>query len=481
MHSPHDPYPTFATGRLIANAASEHSRNTGAPEELTGIAALTSAAAAVQDLFDVKRPDLPPSPTTAFVFVSVESGEGKSTGAKVFLQAHENLQVQMDAQAQEPHEFEASQMVWKEELAHMRAEVRHLIDEEKATEQVKASIARHLGNRPKMQPRTKLLYDNSTPTALRRNLAAWPSGLIVAMDGGHVLNGKVGGDYDLWNSVWDGDTIRTDTADDSFTAYGPRLSALIFTQPLPTLRYFKRRGEEAHGTGFFARADWAFLPPTKGTRLPYVGPRTHEAVATYQARVTHLLEERIRTRKAGDNSRHAMGFTPDAAAYFRDLYQRTLGMSAPGGALQGLGGYAAKIAERVARYACVIHVFNDMPGLIGAETLSQAELIIQWHSRQFLNLLVLTSPQTEAMHDGQWLEQLLWQAAQRSEMIRPADLQRVCPFDWGRPRRNRALQVLCTSGRARIERWKHVQYVQLSSMPQLSISLSAWDAIKQKK
>jgi hypothetical protein len=91
-------------------------------------------------------------------------------------------------------------------------------------------------------------------------------------------------------------------------------------------------------------------------------------------------------------------------------------------------------------------------------------------------MLALTSPQTQAMHDGQWLEQLLWTAAQRGEMVRPADLQRICPFDWGRPRRNRALQVLCASGRARVERWKHIQYLQLSSMPQLSISLAAQEA-----
>lgn len=481
MYPPCDPYPTYAAGRLIADAASEHSRNTGVPAELAGIAALTSAAAAVQDLFDVQRPGLPPSPTSSLTIVSAESGEGKSTGAKPFAAPHEHVQLRMDAQCQEPHEFEAAQMVWTEERAHLRASLRQLIDQKEPTEVAKAAIARHLGNRPKKQPRIRLLYDTVTPAALRRNLADWPSALILSMDGGHVINGRVGADFDFLNAGWDGEAMRSDTLDHSFTANAPRLSALLFTQPRPTLRYLQRRGEDAHGTGFFARANWAFLPPTKGTRLPYVGPKTHEAVAVYQARVTHLLEERIRLRRSGDNSRNAMGFTPDAAAYFHDLYRRTNAMSAPGGALQGLGGYAAKIAERVARYACVIHVFNDMSGLIGAETLSQAELIIEWHSRQFLNMLVLTSPETAAMHDGQWLEQLLWQAAQRGEMVRPADLSRVCPFDWGRPRRNRALQMLCNSGRARIERWKQVQYVQLSSMPLLSIRLADSDRKMQEK
>ena len=474
MHS--DPYPVDVQGPLIASAALEHSRNTSTSVELTAIASMTCAAAAVQDLANVQRPDLPPSPTSVLSIAVAESGEGKSTAAKPFLHPFESLQEKLDQREEERHRFEAKRLVWKARLTHIQAELRCRIEAGGAVEAIENDLARHLDARTRMQPRPKLLYDNVTPVAIRRHLAAWPSGLVASMDAGHILNGAVGRDLDLLNSLWDGDTVRADSTDGSSTAYAPRVSALLYTQPAPTLRYLARRGADAHGTGFFARVDWAFLPPTKGTRLIDDAPKSHQSVESFQARVTELLQQRIHARKAGDDTRQVIGFSPSGSSYFKDLYKRLLAMSAPGGVLQALGGYAAKMPERVARYACIIHVFNKLSGSIGDETLHHAELIIHWHTRQFLNMLALTSPETQAMHDGQGLEQLLWAAAQRGEMIRPADLQRICPLDWGRPRRNRALQVLCASGRARIERWKHNQYVQLSSMPQLSISLAAQEA-----
>ena len=471
MFFPDDPYPRYATGPIISAAAIEHSENTSTAMEITAIAALTSAAAASQDLFDVQRPDLPPSPIATLSFLCTKSGEGKSLGAKVFVEPHERMQMQLDEQAQDPYEFEASRLMWEDELAHKRAELRRLLKEQMSTDQAKAAIVAHLRREPKKPPCIQLLYKEPTPTALRRGLAAWPSAFIVSMDGGHLLNGPIGKEFDFMDATWDGDTIRSATADKSFTAYSPRLSALIFTQPLPTLRYFKRRGEEALGTGFFARVDWAFLPPSKATRAPPLGPKTNEAVPAFQARVMHLLEERISTRKSGNKPRLAKGFTTDAAAYFRDLRQRTIAMSAPGREFQALGGYAAKIAERVARYACIIHVFNDLPGFIGAETLWNAERIVQWHSRQFVHMLRETSPHTQAQYDAQLLEQLIWQAAYRGEMIRPADLSRIAPPDWGRPRRILAWQMLQHSGRACLRHWRRTQYIQLASMPQLPPAL----------
>lgn len=473
MFFPHDPYPPHAAGSIIAAAAIEHSDNTSTAPEITTIAAMTSAAAAVQDLYDVQRPDLPPTPIAILSFICVESGEGKSLGAKVYVEPHERMQMHLDEQAQDPHEFEASRLLWKEELDFKRAEVRRLLNEKMPTDQAKAAIAVHLRNEPKKPQSVPLLYNEPTPTGLRRGLATWPSGFLVTMDGGSLLNGPLGKQFDFMDAVWDGDTIRSATADKSLTAYSPRLSALIYTQPLPTHRYFKRRGEEALATGFLARGEWAFLPSSKATQAPRLGPTKNEAVAAFQARAFHFLEEGVRSRKSGNKARRPIGFTADAAAYFRDLRQRTVTMSAPGRELQGLGGYAAKLAERVTRYACIIHVFNDLPGLIGAETLSNAERIVQWHTRQFVRMLMETSPHTQAQYDAQYLEQLILQAAHRGEMIRLADLSRIAPPNWGRPRRIQAWQMLQHSGRACLRHWRRAQYIQLASMPHFLTALEA--------
>lgn len=415
--------------------------------------------------------------------MSAGSGEGKSTNAKPFVQAIERVQIKLDIGTQDQLASRAKTVVVKEQLNHLRAEVRRRLQEEKDTDDVQEQIARVLRELPESYAQPRLIYDNVTPAALRRGLASWPSALVVSMEAAHILNGSMGKAFPMLNAGWDGDPIRSDTLDDSFVAHSPRISTLLYLQPKPTLQYLARRGDDAHGSGLLARMDWAFLPSTKGSRpLPFTrGEKSSNSLAAYQARVEDLLETRIRARKAGHSDRRALGFSEPAVAYFNNLYARALAMQAPGEPMHGLGGYAAKIAERVSRYACIIHVFNDYPGLIGAETLYHAELIVQWHTRQFLSMLHLTSPQTQALQDGHHLGHLIWEAAQRGEMVRPADLSHICPVDWVRPRRNRALQVLCSTGQARIERWKQTRYVQLTSMPSLALNVESRDNKKPKK
>lgn len=460
-----DRYPVSGTGPLIARASLEHSWNTSTSLELTSVAAVTCAAAVVQDIADVQRPDMMPSPTSVLCIAVAESGEGKSTAAKPFLRTFEQAQEILDAGGASKTQLDVDTVIWKEKLGFLRAKYRRLMNEDESTEAIEEEIARHIVGRPGVPTRPRLLYDNVTPTALGRSLPIWPSAFIASMDAGHVLNGAMGRAFDFLNSVWDGDTIRSETTSESWTAYRPRATALLYAQPKPTMRYFRRRGEDAQGTGFFARVDWAFTAPIKSSLPINFGPKSHDSIEAYQARAAGLLEERIRTRKAGHGKRRIVGFSLDGQAYFRGVLERVLPMSAPGGPLQGHGGYVAKLPERIARYACILHVFNDLPGLIGAETLHNAEMIVQWHTRQFLNLMHATSPQTQVMHDSDWLARLLVNAANRSETVRPADLSRLCPADWTRPRRHRALQALCETGRARIERWRRIEFVQLTCVP----------------
>lgn len=472
MNSPiiqSDPsYPVHAMGPLIAPAVVQHSSNTGVRIELAAIAGITSAAAAVQDLFNVQRPDQPASPITVLVAVSADSGAGKSTAAKPFMRPHEETQMSLDATPDQRHDAKAGQILWAEELAYLRQQLSQLVKDgasQADKDKKKDEIAAHLRTRNEAKPR--LLHDHVTPAALRANLANWPSTLIVSLDAGHVLNGRLTGDFDMLNAFWDGDPIRSDTLEESFVVYEPRVSTVLFTQPAPTLRFLSRRGDDAHSTGFFARMDWAFLEP-KAIQPTYAGPRSDEAVVAFQQRVKALLTRRITSRKAGNGHRHAIGFTPDADAYFRDLFRRCMAMGSAGGALQHLGGYAAKMAERAARYACILHSFNDFRGQITSETLANAEAIVMWHTHQFQKMLYLASPHTQAMHDAHLMENFIHQAVSRGEWIRLGDLERICPVEWKRSRRMRAWQHMEASGRACLRSWKRTKYVQLAYMPQFS-------------
>ncbi|RYF51082.1 MAG: DUF3987 domain-containing protein, partial [Cytophagaceae bacterium] len=240
MVIPHDPYPIRSIGRLMSAAAEEQSLKTGTTPDIAAIAAFASGAAAVQGNFDVQRPDLPPSPNSILSFVSAESGIGKSTGAKPFVVPHETVQRRLDEQSEGQLEFEMAQFHWKEELAYERVRLRRLRDEGKPSEHVKAAIDTLLRNKPAKHKRIQVLYQNPTPVGLSKGLAIWPFGFVVSMDGDRVINGTVGRSDDLMNSSWDGESIRLQTADECSTAYDPRITGLVFTQPKPAIRYFKR-------------------------------------------------------------------------------------------------------------------------------------------------------------------------------------------------------------------------------------------------
>lgn len=57
-------FPHYALGELSWNAVAEHQLATGVASEMIAICALAGQLGAVQDLVDVQRPNMQPSPTS---------------------------------------------------------------------------------------------------------------------------------------------------------------------------------------------------------------------------------------------------------------------------------------------------------------------------------------------------------------------------------------------------------------------------------
>lgn len=458
-----EPYPVRSTGPLVEAAVIQHSNNTGVDPALAAVAAMSCVTAGVQALFDVQRPGLKPSSVSSLSIVCAGSGAGKSTAAKVFLEPHEQVQKSVGAAPEDRDQSKVKRQVWEEKHSLLRAEISQLIKNEAATEAAEKKLVEHLREEPLPPPR--LLHDRVTPRALAQNLERFPSTLIASLDAGHVLNSKVTTEFDLMNGLWDGEPVRVDTLRGQAHAAEPRAGALLYVQPGVTLRFLQRHMEAAKDTGYFARVDWTYMPDCQIQDTP---PRWRkfQAVEAFQGQLKSMLEEGVRAVEAG-RARKAIQFTAHAAHHFSDLFSRTRKMGMPGGELHELGGYAAKIAERVARYACVIHVFNGLPGDIKTETLWDAEAIVQWHTRQFLAAHTAASPRTQAQHDAQQLEHNLLAATQRGDWLRLSDLQRWSPEDWSRSRCTRALRVLEEAKRVYILTWKHnTKFIQLAFVPQ---------------
>jgi hypothetical protein len=464
------PYPRHAQGPLIGSASIQHTNNTGVPLTLVAVAAMAMAGLSVQDGYDVHRPDLPPSSTSSMIVGVAETGASKSTAAKPFLQPALDFQDRMQLASEgEKHIFEAERVTWQAKCDQLRLEIRQAVAEGRSTQEAESELAKVLSARPEAPRVPQIILENATPAAVRQHLCTvWPSGMFISMDAGGLLNGTVGREFDMFTSGYDGDPIHSSTVTGgSMAVRSPRLACFLYTQPPAAIRYLKRYGSDALGSGFLSRVEWCVLDGINQGASVGATVQAHDAIAAYQARAAELLQESVERRRSG-HGREAVGFTPSARMYFVDLRNRIRSTMSPGQPLHGLGGYGARVAERVARLACVIHVFNKLPGLISDETLFGAEQIIEWHTEHFIGLMTAASPQVQEAQDAQWLDYQLWLVARQGRMVRPADVAHLCPADWKRARSQRALHALVNTGRAQIKRWNRNAFVQVTSMPLLA-------------
>lgn len=453
------PYPAEAAGNVIASAAIQHSANTGVSPTITALAALGCATAAVHDLIDMQRPGLAPSPVTALTLICAGSGSGKTTGARPFLEPILDLQAKVDYSDTDPALTEAARELHAQKTAILRAEARKLLGAGLSTDELLVTLGDHQRYTPGVAP--SLVFDYLTPAAALKRLARWPSALIFSPEADHLLRSRLGTSFDMLNAIWDGESLRSHTAADAFVVHDPRVSALLFTQTAPALRFMQRSGTAAFDTGFFARADFIHLPEAGIQMVSNEEPRT-AAIRAFQARARDLLTQAFRKRSAGDHRRRAVRFSRDGTRAFHDLRRRTHDMTQPGREFYGLSGYAAKLPERIARKACVIHTFNDLLGDISSETLAAAEQLIVWQSRNFFDFVRSASPQTRIEQDAILLEQLIGDALWRGRTLQFSHLTEICPATWRRPRRLQAWQLLEHTNRARLLPFKGKRYVQLA-------------------
>ncbi|MCB1850774.1 MAG: DUF3987 domain-containing protein [Gammaproteobacteria bacterium] len=458
-----EPYPLDALPETIRAAVEEVRAFTKAPIPLVASSALAALSLAVQAHADVKRAEKLQGPTGLFLLTVADSGERKSTCDGFFMQAIRDYEAEQ-AETAKPliKDHKAAMEAWEAKRGGIKEKIRQLSKTGKPAREQEEALRDLEHYKPEPPQVPKLTYGDSTPEALKWELAkSWPSGGVVSSEAGLVFGSHGMGKESVMrnlatlNQLWDGADIATERrTTESFTVRGARLTIALQVQETTLRSFFDRSSGLARGSGFLARFLLAWPESTQGHRPFSDPPASWPALTRLNQRIAGVLEQDVPINEDGALSPPVLTLaadTKDAWVMFHDAIEGEL---RSGGELYDVRDVASKTADNAARIAALFQIFEfGGGGAVGLKAFEGASRIAAWHlheARRFYGELALPEEQADAARLDSWL--LDYCRRKKTNIVPRRDVQRnVTP---GHLRQKTALDFaldeLMEAGRVRL-------------------------------
>lgn len=200
-------------------------------------------------------------------------------------------------------QYEAALTVWRIGLETIHASIRKSAKRGGPTDHLVVRLAEHHSKKPMKPLRPKLRYSDTTPEAMMAGLFEnWPSACLHSDEAGILFDGRATGDLPKLNSLYSGGKIAVDRrTSDSFTLENVRLSISAMIQPAALEKFIKRKGEEARGSGFWARFLICQPQSSQGERQEFfIKEFEWPNVDKFTLRMREILDENFQTMKKGE-------------------------------------------------------------------------------------------------------------------------------------------------------------------------------------
>ena len=431
------PYPIEALPVSVRLAVQEVAGFVQAPTAMIAGTAITALSLAIQAHYDVERAVKLTGPCSLFMLTIAESGERKSTCDSFFSKAIRDYEAeQKEAAKPQIKAYNTDREIWESLRAGIKDKIKGDAKAGKPTAASEHDL-RELDKSEPVAPRVpRLIYGDATPEALTHALAKeWPSGGIVSSEAGIVFGGHgMGKDSAMrnlatLNQLWDGVALAVERRSvDSFTVRGARLSMGLQVQE-PTLRaFFGSDKGLARGSGFMARFLVAWPVSTQGMRPFTEAPTDWPALATFNGRLTAILNRQAPIDDDGALTPAMLTLTPEAKAAWVDYYNLIEAMLVTGGELHDVRDVASKIADNATRLAALFHVFNGDVGAIGFEAMEAGTCIATWHlneAQRFLGELAMPAELANPARLESWL--LDYCRREHTDKVPTREVQRCGP------------------------------------------------------
>jgi putative DNA primase/helicase len=162
----------------------------------------------------------------------------------------------------------------------------------------------------------------------------------------------------------------------------------------------------ARGTGFLARFLVSWPVSTQGTRNFTEAPANWPALATFNDRLTAILNRQAPIDDDGALTPAMLTLSPDAKAAWVSFHDAIEAMLPTGGELYDVRDVASKTADNAARLAALFHTFNGSIGQIDLEAMEAAASVTAWHlseAQRFLGELAMPAELANPARLEKWL------------------------------------------------------------------------------
>lgn len=409
-----EPYPVDALPVIVKAAVDEVHGFVKAPVPLVAASAISALSLAIQAHHDVERASALHSPTGIFMLTIADSGERKSTCDRFFTKAiidYENAQ----AEAAKPaiKNYTADMDSWEAERSGIKDKIRSYGKSGKSTASLGEQLRSLEHDKPEPPRIPRLLYADATPEALAYSLAKqWPSGGVVSAEAGIVFGSHGMGkdsvmrNLAILNQLWDGTSLKIDRkTSESFAVRGARITVALQVQTETLNSFFEKSGALARGTGFLARFLVSWPESTQGCRLFTEAPDSWPKLATFNQRITEILNIHAPINEDGALTPQMLILSPEAKDAWIEFHDGIELQLSSGGVLFDVRDVASKIADNATRLAALFHVFEGGVGAISLDSFERASAIVAWHlneSRRFFGEIALPSELADAVRLNDW-------------------------------------------------------------------------------
>ncbi|MBZ9557330.1 DUF3987 domain-containing protein [Halomonas coralii] len=380
-------WPHFREGSRFESAVVAVSDHVQVAYEMAVSVALGAMATACQGLVDVEYSNGHRVPTSLMMLVAARSGERKTALEGWFFGPIRELQREKEA------DFKCLQRVyareaktWEEKEKVLRKMVIKAFQEGQTTEALEERLAEHDKTKPIPPTDYRLIYENTTPSALTYGLHTnIPIACLLSSEAGSLFSGKAFEDLYLFNALWSGSSISdARRTSESFILDDARLTSALMIQPDIIQRFLDKRGDDAHGSGFLARFLIAYPTPMVGHRDEIPAEISDADIAPFQERLRELLLESLDTLD-NQRPRRVLTFTASAKKLWKKLYRRIEQEILPDQLYYHAEGHASKLMDNISRIAGVLHTFEGDSGGIDTDTLKYAYRLGRHYSRHYLD------------------------------------------------------------------------------------------------
>ena len=466
-------YPLDALPDAVRCAVQEVAGFVKAPIPLIATSALAALSLAIQAHTDVERADRLSGPCGLFLLAIADSGERKSTCDGFFTTAIRDYQAQ-EQEAAKPliRAYKSEHDAWEAQRSGLKEKIKSLAKEGKPCSALVQQLHDLDADEPTAPRVPRLIYCDATPEALTYALAKqWPSGGVISSEAGSVFGGHgMGGDSVMrnlaaLNQLWDGATLSTERrSSESFTVRGARLTMALQVQEATIRAFFDSTKGLARGTGFLARFLVSWPQSTQGTRNFTEAPANWPALATFNSRLTLILNRPAPIDDDGALTPAMLTLAPEAKEAWVAFHDAIEAELSTGRELYDVRDVASKTADNAARLAALFHTFTGSIGPIDIEAMESAARVTAWHlteAKRFLGELAMPAELVNPARLESWM--LDYCRREHTDKVPTREVQQFGPGGLrDKATYTQAIKELAELGRARLVKDGRKRLIQIN-------------------